>query len=1293
MELYSAEVAKAKALIAEWWVHPETELEATFGLRSQVDIQTFLAVAERLRGRGLEEVTQQDKLNICLTDHVRFTLVGFGVIQQYCKDDILSGKPFEAMIKDRSSVSDSNLDIEDYNLRIKSRRETPMAANDARVNDILGQWPSQKKAFRLIKRWTFRGKGVRYDLSMVRSTPRDSKNEFKWVRKFKDNALLNSIPSYEIEVELERSEFKDAEDAYKGFMRGIGEVMRGIQRNSILIRKSKAQSVLEEYAAVVGTPVFRGVSPKTLEFKNMTSVIEDKIPNIRQGYNVTDKADGLRVHAFCNSTGELYLIDMSMTVYKTGLSNPACAKSLLDGEWVTRDNDNKQVHLLLLFDIYLAAGKEDVSKLPFQGGRHTKMTEWTSTFNGTSLVKGAGAQILVSYKTFLFGKEGDKSIFLNAGRIRDTARIYPTDGLIFSSNNAPIPGKPSATFDYQFKWKPSEDNTIDFLVTIEKDPDMQAQDRLVNGIHPISGDLRPYKVLRLYVGSSTDPAYDDPRATILYNQPLPLAGHDLGGHRGRTDDYKPILFNPKDYPDTMANVCYREVIENKDTGDYYSVTERSIEPIRDRAIIECRYDSSQPPGWRWIPIRVRNDKTERLLKAMATKKVKKGDSVYARTLNSEKVAESVWNSIHEPITESMIRTGADQPTDKEAVDLITDKTAVAKKYYDRKAPKEDLMKVRGMIDFHNKYVKDKVLYQKVFMKGPGLTVIDVAVGKAGDLHRWIRGKAAFVLGIDAAGENIRDSKNGAYNRYMGTLMDSGRDNVPTCVFVIGESQGNYHDGEAGATPEEKDILRSVFGKVRPQGAVPPYIGQYAAGRLANGVDIITCQFAVHYFFKDEDMFAGLLRNIKDNLKIGGYFIGTTFDGDKVFQMLRGLPEGGHKSGTDNTSVLWTITKRYALDEIPSGAGGFGIPIDVDFISIGTSQTEFLVPFSLLVDKLKSIGLELLDNEELAKMGLSTSTALFDATYDMAKKNGSKFEMNDGIKQFSFLNRWFIFKRTNEGAGVVEEEDDGDGEGVEAPEKKAINEVVTIVKEGAEPVSEVAGSSVIEADREVPVDITSVPSMLTKTYASNEIFQFYMDAALQDKLKLGDKSAARWLSPGAPFPIPDPDLASNVYPSVEHYIAGMRLQLASNKPELGSAIYATQGDIHQKYIRERLELTEGGSKALSEDKDTELLKKEINEVRDSQRPSPLKKYGVVVDEAKFTASKNKVIRDALRVRLEKDARFRRIIEAVRDQGKILLYYTGTSPSSELGGYRGADEKIHGENKIGRFIMELAGGFKV
>ena len=243
-----------------------------------------------------------------------------------------------------------------------------------------------------------------------------------------------------------------------------------------------------------------------------------------------------------------------------------------------------------------------------------------------------------------------------------------------------------------------------------------------------------------------------------------------------------------------------------------------------------------------------------------------------------------------------------------------------------------------------------------------------------------------------------------------------------------------------------------------------------------------------------------------------------------------------------------------------------------------------------------------------------------------------------------------------------------------------------------PMGTVAAPSSIETEREVPVEVTSLPAGLaTRTYATSEVFQFFLDAALQDKLKINDKGAARWLAPGAPFPIPDPESPSDIYPSVEHYIAGQRINLASNKPEMAVAIFGSNGDYHQKYIRESLELTQGGTKKLSEDNDFKLLKAEVAEIKDAQKPAALRKLGIVVDEAKFTASKNKVIRDALRVRLEKDARFRKIVDAVRSQGKILLYYTGASAASELGGYRGADEKLYGENKIGRFIMELAGGF--
>lgn len=1306
MELYSAEVAKLKLLLEDWWLHRETELEATFGVKGQVDVQTFLTVATRLRARGFTDIPQQERLNICLPDHIRFGLTGMGQIQQYCRDDTLSGKGFIAMIKDRAAGGDGNVDIADYDLRVKSRREIAMAQDDARVKAVLAKWPSQNKAFRLIRRWTFKGNGIKFDLSMVRTTPRTSKGEFMWVRRFKDHNLLKSVPIYEIEVELERDEFKNVDEAYTALIRGIGEVLRGIQRCPLLIRKKTTQTVLADYERLMGSNKFRGVAPVTLELQNMISEIDEGVPNIREGYNVTDKADGLRVHGFCNDAGELFLLDIGMNIYRTGLKNKACAQSLLDGEWVTKDKDGNSIQQLLFFDIYKDIGNKDVSQSSFKENRHPLMVNWVKTFNA-GVEKTKGAQLLISVKTFLFANKGDNSIFVHSNRILDTDRLYFTDGLIFTPNDKFLPAT-GGKFKEQLKWKPSEDNTVDFLVQFEKDTELKNQDKIVNGVHPSTGKYVRYKVLRLLVGSSRDPAYDDPRATILYNQPLPSGRGEGGG------EYKPVLFNPKDFPDTMANVCYRELVD--DATEEYVVTERGNEPINDRSIVECRYDPTQPSGWRWIPIRIRVDKTGRLLKGQL-----------AGTLNNELAAESVWNSIHQPVTNTMIRTGAEQPSESEAKGL-TEAAVITKKYYDRKAPTQDLQKVRGLRDFHNMWVKERILYGTFFKGGSGKTLVDVAVGKAGDLQRWRRGGASFVLGIDMYGDNIRDPKDGAYRRYLETLIRNGKDKTPTCVFVIGGSQCRYNNGECGVTSEERDILRSVYGQVNPEGAVPPYIEQVAAGRLRSKADGVSCQFALHYFFENKETFDGLLQNIADSLKIGGLFFGAAFDGERVFNLLRGVQNGGKRIGSDDTSQLWTITKKYEADEIPAGDDGFGMAIDVEFISIGSSHTEYLIPFSLLVDKLKKIGLELLSAEDLAAYGLKSSSSTFDVSYDMAKTYGNNYIMSDAVKQFSFLNRWFIFKRTSEGVGIGVDVDE-EGEGVEGAEQSvleakvdvmaanmerpvSVDEVVTVEKVGADTqevpggtavrpanaivekldgVQPISGSQAVEVERTIPV--LAPGGMAIKSYAPNEIFQFFMDAALQDKLKIGDKGAARWLSPGAPFPISDVDDPSQIYPSVEHYIAGQRLKLASNKPDLGPSIFGREGSIHQKYIRERLELTAAGSKALPEEKDYELLKAESNEVRDKSKVSDLRKYGAVIDDAKFATVKNKILRDALRQRVEKDARLRRIVDAAREQGKLLLYYTGSTVASELGGTRRADGRIDGENKIGRFLMELAGGFTI
>ena len=64
-------------------------------------------------------------------------------------------------------------------------------------------------------------------------------------------------------------------------------------------------------------PVFRGVGPVTLQVKNMTKDIQEEVPNIRTGYNVTDKADGLRAMGMVDASGELFLLDQNRLRVRT----------------------------------------------------------------------------------------------------------------------------------------------------------------------------------------------------------------------------------------------------------------------------------------------------------------------------------------------------------------------------------------------------------------------------------------------------------------------------------------------------------------------------------------------------------------------------------------------------------------------------------------------------------------------------------------------------------------------------------------------------------------------------------------------------------------------------------------------------------------------------------------------------------------------------------------------------------------------------------------------------------------
>jgi predicted NAD-dependent protein-ADP-ribosyltransferase YbiA (DUF1768 family) len=1313
MELHAAEAKQLAALIHEWFIHPDYELESTFGVGGRIDSVTFTNIAQRLFAKGYRGLPQEDRMTVMTPEHVRFTLPSIGVITQYCLDDTMATKPYVAVIKDRA-MAEGNVDLDDYTTRIKLRREIPMGKADPKLKELLASWQQQRKAFRMIRRWSFEAEGLHFDLSIVRSTPQDAKGEYRWQRKFRDQDIAKQAPVYEVEVELARIPGDTEEAALKRLIKGVGEILRGVQKHTLLLRNSQRKKIMNNYTALTKTEVFRGPPPFTLERKNFGEEREVGEANIRDGYNVTDKADGLRCLGFVDGTGELFLIDMGLNIYRTSLVQPNCRLSLVDGEWITRNASNEPIQQYLIFDIFNTTDRKDVSQLPFKAEkdadcRHTQMEKWIGLWNDrggpSSYIPSLPPKswIQVSMKTFKIAKPGDLEIFQAAGAVLDAAKNYHTDGLIFTPNGLPLPTQPGAPFREQLKWKPAKDNTIDFLVKMEKSGERKTADLVTTEVKSETGETVSYKTLRLYVGSSANLAHRNSRDYILNKRG---DESDQKGLKGRKEKYRAVPFSPLEYPDTMAAICHLETETDYSTGEVFVKTKGSDEPINDESIVEMAYDPAAAPGWRWQPLRVRMDKTERFQRG-----------ILSRTLNGDATAESVWNSIHNPITEAMIRSGRLGSASVTA-------EPVAKPYFERKGQIQNIDKVSASREFHNRYIKEKVLL-RVGLRGGGRSILDLSVGKGADLQKWIRAGAAFCFGVDLNPDCITNKNDGAYRRVI-NVMGNSRRGIPPTIFCIGDSTKPIVTGEAGANDEEKDILRAVFGRQRPVGPVPPYVIDHA-GRLKEGADCITSMFSLHYMFKDLVTFNGFLNNMNDCLKVGGYFIGCCFDGEKVFDLLRRFPLGGVRSGTLDGTELWSITKQYDAEDLP-GPGSdaaFGLPIDVRFISLGEElRREYLVPFRVLEEKMRQIGCELLSAKELQEVGLVESTNTFNVSWEMAKKDGVIYQMSDAEKEFSFLNRWFVFKRKSP-AGAAEPAVASPAVKVKAPKIKSIKALPSIVKGAAAALATDkpdAGSSVEAVLEELVEDAAAAPEEVraetlresleeapvslarageggpaaTKKYKDDDIFLFYQDAGVsKDTLKIKDKSAGRWLALSAPFPIEDVS-DKKKYPSVEHYMAAMRYKLATNKPEKAWTLFSEEGSIHQSYIRNRLVLMESegvvdpktGVKSLPEARNHELIKEEVAEVKAALRATAMKKAKVVFDEGKWAEVENKVLEDALQYRWLNDARFHKIVEAARNARKMLLYYTPGASSSDLGGaFNKASGTITGENKVGKIIMRL------
>jgi len=1041
-------------------------------------------VVKKLKSSGFHIIAEENYLRInceyldSLSGEHRFSDIrtevrGLYNIQEYCKTDdikeIYKKNPtvIEFLRKRNGFINKQKVfpvDMDDFNFRVSYQTEEKPPIGI--TNYIMKKWKETGKEFRFINRVTFQHPDYPFkvDISIVKYSNRKPdkfgrENRGQMIRSItidKSN-VFNNPELYEIEIEVDntqigpRSLFYSSEIIAVSLRKVIKIVLSGLQSTNYPISYPEQKNILHSYMKLIWkdeidtskkhitSKHFIGPNSITLQLINIAPEDENTTqPNVRKDFVVTDKADGQRHLLFISEIGRIYLINTNMDVIFTGAKteNSDCFNSILDGELIYHNKKGTFINLYAAFDIYYIK-KEDVREFPFQllkgeedvtKARYEKLKEFLKVLNSKSIMdikkvteKGKGQEdktmtsllkryekaddlispIKIIAKEF-YPNSSSQTIFDACRQILEKQQQdlfeYNTDGLIFShafygvgSNAIGKAGpKTKITWEFSFKWKPPQFNTIDFLVTTVKG--VNGED-MIKSIYQEGIDTetdvqyKKYKTLELRCGfNENKDGFLNPCQDII-NDNLPEFLEDK-----KDNDYIPKRFYPTDPYDANAGLC-NILLHMDGTGTEKMFSEEN-EVFQENTIVEFRYDLDREEGWRWVPLRVRYDKTSKLLR---------GEKEYGNSYNT---CNENWKSIHPSgrIEPEMLCTGENIPL----VNVSEDK------YYNTPAGQ---FKTESMKNFHNLYVKKKLI---VGVSNQGDTLVDFACGKAGDLPKWVNAKLSFVFGIDLSKDNLENRIDGACARFL--KMRKSNKQTPYALFVNGNSGFNIKDGAAMLNDKAKQITDVVFGKTTKM--IATKIGKGVERQFQKGMDgfnISSCQFALHYFFKNPDTLKAFVTNVAECTKQNGYFIGTCYDGKEVFNSLRKTKTGDSIKIIENDKKIWEIIKSYDAEVLNDDSSSIGNRIDVYQESINQTISEYLVNFEYFNRVMTNYGFELISQEEAISFGLPNGSGLFSELFgemlDEIKKNkfkaneyGHAPSMSENERKISFLNRYFVYKK-------------------------------------------------------------------------------------------------------------------------------------------------------------------------------------------------------------------------------------------------------------------------------------------
>lgn len=722
--------------------------------------------------------------------------------------------------------------------------------------------------------------------------------------------------------------------------------------------------------------------------------------NIHINYLVTDKTDGERYLLFIDENGNTYGIDRESNIKILGIQLPSLANSILDGELVTRSEDNKILNNFYIFDAYIHKGTAIINK-PFllgkPNGRHNAILETIKYFNtGSNIIQHNPKMPFMLYKKDYLQGDSYKSYqklyhdeiplisqncesLLNKMNVKYGGNLevghlftYKTDGLVFLPNNlgvfqqyegdqlSHLRGNPfvRGRWNNNYKWKPADHLTIDFRADFVRDIDQTAGklsyryigDKKYLLVKLKSAVYQSYRgdnnALNFYLLNSGINIQNIPQSYDFFAVE-PFIGHF--DNEGTLQNYMSETFFEVDNNDNV--IC--------ENGDI----------INDGQIIECSYNVTiKDEQYRWYPHRVRADKNDP---------------------NNYLTAVTTWKLINNPITKHHL-CGKHSNTNNDGIDVLDNVTY----YIDNK---HTVILTKPLNDF-NGFVK-QYLINRILGGYVKPRVMDLATGKGGDIFKYVSAGVHTLIGIEIGYDGLNNPVDGAATR----IINASKSNPAVAkladrtLLIVGNATQNIANGDCVRDNLNKYYIDVLYG--RAKGNTPKLKKLEATAN--DQFDCITCMYAIHYMMNNEHELDNFLRNVSENLLDQGYFIGTCLDGMSILKTMGANVE---ISGIIDGKTVFLIKKLdYQKDKEEITVGN---KISVYYEKFAGQFTENLVNMSYLKERAKEHNLQLIEY----KTFMEEPGNMLSQYEHVDSKNAKKIRDSDAMTIWGQFNAYFIFQK-------------------------------------------------------------------------------------------------------------------------------------------------------------------------------------------------------------------------------------------------------------------------------------------